>query len=147
MRSSVKVATAGTAWFLFAAGALLSGAPAALANGVPSPEPVPVPEPSSGTVSSGEGGCQAGQAMVDGNCVPAMTGQPSTAGGQGSTEFPQRTSQVESSSSTSYTDPAYMAPNINGDPCTGYWESVACYAMNFDTAEAVQPRSSLSSSP
>lgn len=145
MRSSV--AKTGAASALLVAGALLSGAPAVLAAPVPSPEPVPVPEPSSGAVSSGEGGCQAGEAMVDGNCVPAMTEQPSTAGGQGSTEFPERTSQVQSSSSTSYTDPAHMVPNLNGDPCTGYWESTACYAMNFDTAEAVQPRSSLSSSP
>ena len=39
---------------------------------------------------------------------------------------------------------ADLVPNINGDPCSGYWESDVCLAEN---APAVQPRSTLSTSP
>jgi hypothetical protein len=40
-----------------------------------------------------------------------------------------------------------LVPNINGYPCTGGWESAVCYAMGQDSMPAVQPRSTLSSSP
>ena len=41
-----------------------------------------------------------------------------------------------------------LVPNINGYPCSGYWESTACYAMSMgDSPMIVQPRTSVSSSP
>lgn len=41
-----------------------------------------------------------------------------------------------------------FVPNINGYPCSGYWESTACYAMSMgDSPMIVSPRTSVSSSP
>ena len=41
-----------------------------------------------------------------------------------------------------------LVPNINGYPCSGSWESGACYAMSMgDSPMVVQPRSTVSSSP
>lgn len=75
--------------------------------------------------------------------VPGVTEEPvqppASYGGETRVNAPQVTS--------SYEDPLHTVPNINGDPCTGAWESTVCYAMNFDNAPAVQPRSSVSSSP
>jgi hypothetical protein len=42
---------------------------------------------------------------------------------------------------------ADLVPNINGYPCTGYWQSMACVAEGEADMPAVQPRSTLSSSP
>lgn len=102
------------------AGAMLAlgGAPAAHAEPLPVPNPVPVPEPTTGS----------GQ-------VPP----PVSVGGETRVSAP--------SVQSSYQDPLHSVPNINGDPCTGAWESTVCYAMNFDSAPAVQPRSTVSSSP
>ena len=104
------------------AGAMLAlgGAPAAHAEPLPVPNPVPVPEPT----ESGE-----------------QVQPPVSVGGE------TRVSAPSVQSSSSYEDPLRTVPNINGDPCTGAWESTVCYAMNFDSAPAVQPRSTVSSSP
>ncbi len=126
------------------AAAALSVAPAALAEPLPGPNPIPVPGP--GGYEQG-GGCVTGEVMENGGCVSAntspMTGgetriaAPSVGGG----------GEVATTTTNSYLDPMHTVPNLNGDPCTGQWESTACYAMNFDSAPAVQPRSTLSSSP
>lgn len=99
-------------------GVALGGAPTAHAEPLPVPDPVPVPEPS----ESGE-----------------QVQPPVSVGGETRVSAP--------SVQSSYEDPLRTVPNINGDPCTGAWESTVCYAMNFDSAPAVQPRSSVSSSP
>lgn len=107
---------------LLAAGAVLAAAPAQ-AQPLPEPEPVPVgPEQAPPPESPG--------------AVPGeiRVSAPTVGGSQTST-------------TDSYLDPINTVPNINGDPCTGQWESVACYAMHYDTPPAVQPRSSLSASP
>ncbi len=124
--------------------AALSTASAALAEPLPGPNPIPVPGP--GGYEQG-GGCVAGEVMENGGCVsanvsPATGGEtrvaaPSVGGGGGAV----------TTTTNSYLDPMHTVPNLNGDPCTGQWESTACYAMNFDSAPAVQPRSTLSSSP
>ncbi|MGI9124490.1 MAG: hypothetical protein ACR2JM_07025 [Mycobacterium sp.] len=133
-----RVLTAG----LLAAGVMLGIAPAASAEGIPNPDPAPMPD-----MGSGAGLCQDGEVMQDGNCVPAM----SPVGSDAAAVAPQPAVTgigPESSSTTSYSDPAYSVPNINGDPCTGAWESTACYAMNMgDSGPAVVPHSTLSSSP
>lgn len=100
------------------AGLALGGAPAAQAEPLPVPDPVPVPEPE-----------------VSGEQVQP----PVSVGGETRVSAP--------SVQSSYEDPLRTVPNINGDPCTGAWESTVCYAMNFDSAPAVQPRSTVSSSP
>lgn len=104
-------------------GLALGGAPAALAEPLPVPDPVPVPQP-----------------VVEGATAPV----PIT-GGETRIAAPQV--GTGESSTSSYEDPLRTVPNINGDPCTGAWESTVCYAMNFDEAPAVQPRSTISSSP
>ncbi len=106
-----------------AVAALAASAATALAQPLPEPEPVPVPEPA-----------------VEGVPAPA----PVT-GGETRVAAPQV--GTGESSTSSYADPLNTVPNINGDPCTGAWESTVCYAMNFDEAPAVQPRSTISSSP
>lgn len=121
--------------------AALACAPTAAAEPLPGPDPIPVP----GVIGSGEGGgCVTGEVMRNGGCVSAVT-SPAT-GGETRVAAPT-ISGVESSTTNSYLDPMHTVPNLNGDPCTGQWESTACYAMNFDSAPAVQPRSTISSSP
>ena len=111
----------------FAAAAALAGAaalfaaPVALAEPLPNPEPVPVPGVG---VQEGSGAAVGGTA----------------GGGEVRVSAPTVTTN-------SYADPLNMVPNINGDPCTGAWESTACYAMNFDSPREVVPRSTISSSP
>lgn len=83
--------------------------------------------------------------MENGGCVSAVT-SPAT-GGETRVAAPSVGGGVQTSTTNSYLDPMHTVPNLNGDPCTGQWESTACYAMNFDSAPAVQPRSTLSSSP
>ena len=51
----------------------------------------------------------------------------------------------ETTSTITTGDPADLVPNINGDSCTGYWESTVCYAEQGQAA--VQPKSTISSSP
>ncbi len=110
---------------VFAGAALWAAAPA-VAEPLPNPEPVPVP------------GVEAESAPVTGG----------TGGGEVRVAAPQVGGGGEVRSATGgYLDPVNIVPNINGDPCTGAWESTACYAMNFDSPPAVQPRSEISASP
>ncbi|HMZ12959.1 MAG TPA: hypothetical protein PLS04_02380 [Mycobacterium sp.] len=129
---------------LFATLALVCASPA-YAEGVPNPEPVPaVPDPSA-SVQEGQGECQAGETRdaANGNCVPAMTPVGSEGADVPAAPAPTRgtgdvTSTTESGIGTE------LVPNINGDPCTGYWESTACLVPG---TPAVRPESTLSSSP
>ena len=144
-RPAVRVLTAG----LLAAAALV--VPAGLAHADPGlPNPVPNPEPGAvgaeSSVPAATVGCPAGETYEGGNCVAAMT-SPAT-GGEIRVSAPQvGTGSAASSSTSSYLDPTNTVPSINGDPCTGAWESSACYAMNFDAPPGVQPRSTISASP
>ena len=122
------------------AAAILS-APVAHAQPLPNPDPVPVP--GAGGAESG-GSCMAGEVYANGACVSQS--ESSAGGGQTNISSPS-VGASQSKTTNSYVDPLYTVPNINGDPCTGQWESVACYAMHSDAAPAVQPRSTLSSSP
>ena len=88
------------------------------AQAEPLPAPEPVPVPGTGQV---ETGVPAGEVQYSGTGVETST----TVSGVGET----------------------LVPNINGYPCTGGWESAVCYAMGQDSMPAVQPRSTLSSSP
>lgn len=134
---------------VFAAAAVLSPltgmvqpVPVAHADPVPDPAPEPIPEPQeSGAIGAEE--CTANDVRgPNGNCIPAMASAPDEVP---VTELAPRTTQdVTTSSSTG--EPANVVPNINGDSCTGYWQSVACYEMDQDNVP-VQPRSTLSSSP
>ena len=106
-----------------AVAALVTSAATALAVPLPEPEPVPVPQPA-------VEGVPAPAPVTDGETRVAA---PQVGNGESGT--------------SSYEDTLHTVPNINGDQCTGAWESTACYAMNFDDAPAVQPRSTVSSSP
>jgi len=112
--------------------------------GVPDPDPDPQP---AAQPRVGEGECEYGQ-VVDpntGDCIPAMAGLGSSGGEQPIEEpAPRMTQDITESSTTGVG--ANLVPNINGDSCTGYWQSVACSEMEQDNV-AVQPRSTLSSSP
>ena len=101
--------------------AALATAPSALAEPLPNPDPVPVP---------GVG--------VEGQTEASTGGVVS--GGEARVSAP-------SVGTNSSADPLTMVPNINGDPCTGQWESTVCYAMHYDSPPAVVPRSTVSSSP
>lgn len=121
--------------------------PAAHAEGgVPDPAPEPEPQPAA-QPRTGEGECAYGQ-VVDpnsGDCVPAMGGLVSAGGAEPIEEpAPRLTQNITETSSTGVG--ANLVPNINGDPCTGYWQSVACSEMEQDNVP-VQPRTTLSSSP
>ncbi len=129
---------------MLAAGVMLSIAPAALADPVPGPEPVPAPVPSPG---GGMAGCQNGEVMQDGNCVPNMTPVATDEAAEGPMpEAPLRYTDAHTSTTNSGV-PADLVPNLDGTPCTGYWMSGACYAMNEDSGPAVTPHSTLSDSP
>lgn len=133
-----RILTAG----LLAAGVLLGFAPVAVAEPVPGPEPVPVPVPAP---SGGASGCQDGEVMQYGNCVPDMT--PVTGAAESAApEAPLRYTDDHTSTTTSGL-PADLVPNLDGTPCTGYWMSGACYAESQDGVPAVVPRSTLSDSP
>lgn len=105
-------------------GVALGSAPAATAQPLPEPNPVPVPQP----------GVTGGQSTT------------SSYGGESRVSAPQ-VGIGGASTTSSYLDPVNTVPSINGDPCTGSWESAVCYAMHFDSAPAVQPRSTITSSP
>lgn len=136
-----RILTAG----LLAAGLMLSAAPAAPAEPMPVPDPAPAPEPVPGAPLASAGTeCANGEVMQDGNCVPKMspvagdTGQPANA--------PLRETQTETTSITTGVG-ANEVPNLNGYPCTGDFQSMACIAAGNADMPAVQPRSTLSSSP
>jgi hypothetical protein len=75
-----------------------------------------------------------------------MTSVPDTAGGGADDSVPLRIANTESSSTTTGigTD---LVPNLNGTPCTGYWSSMACEAAGDADLPAIQPHSTLSTSP
>lgn len=114
-----KLLTAG----LLVGAALFAGAPAAFAAPLPDPEPVPV-GPVGGETAS----------------TPMETG--------GEIRVSAPTVGVSGENSETIGAPVEAAPNINGDSCTGGWESTVCYAEQMgDSPPAVQPRTSISSSP
>lgn len=127
-----------------ATGVMLGITPVASADPVPGPEPVPAPEPAPG---GGMAGCQNGEVMQYGNCVPNMTPVTSDEAGEGA--FPEAPLRyTDDHTSTSNTGvPADLVPNLDGTPCTGYWMSGACYAQTQNAGPAVVPRSTLSDSP
>ncbi len=140
MPTGIPAATA------LAATVWLGIAPAALAEPVPGPEPVPVPAPAPAP-GGGVAGCQNGEVMQDGNCVPYMAPVTSSEAAEESIpEAPLRYTDEHSSTSVSGV-PADLVPNLDGTPCTGYWMSGACYAETQDRVPAVVPRSTLSDSP
>jgi hypothetical protein len=114
------------------------------AGGVPAPGPVPIPEPEAQQPGN-SAGCQPGESLdpTNGNCVPTMTPIP-TSNGDGPVAPVPTTTTGDTTSTIDTGDPADLVPNINGDPCSGYWESTVCLTEN---APAVQPRSTISSSP
>ena len=117
---SKKLLTAG---LLVSGVALFAGTPVAFAQPLPEPEPVPVGpvggEPETSSVESN------GQIRVSAPEV-GVTGENSETTGV----------------------PVNAVPNINGDSCTGGWESTVCYAeQQGDSPPPVEPRTSISSSP
>lgn len=128
------------------AGVMLGIAPAALAVPPPDPEPAPVPAPAPGSTLGTTPGCAGGETIKDGNCVPAMTAVPNTAGGGVEESVPIRISDTETSTTTSGIG-ADLVPNLNGTPCTGYWSSMACEAATDAGMPSIQPKSTLSDSP
>ena len=90
-------------------------------------------------------GCQPDESLdpSNGNCVPTMTSIPTSNGDGTVAPIPTRTT-TDTTSTTDTGEPADLVPNINGDPCTGYWESTVCLT---EDAPAVQPHSTISSSP
>lgn len=106
---------------LTAGSALFIGAPSAFASPLPEPEPVPVPVP--------------GQGLPEVN-------------GQGQIHVSAPAVGVEGTNSETTGVPVNAVPNINGDSCTGGWESTVCYAeQQGDSPPPVEPRTSISSSP
>lgn len=128
---------------------LIYAAPQAVAEGgVPGPQPVPVPTPGADQ-SGNSAGCQPGESLEasTGNCVPTMTPLDST---QGDGPQPAAAPPPQTGAQTSTTvtgDPTDLVPNLNGYPCTGYWESAACYAVSQSEGPPVEPKSTISSSP
>ena len=113
---------------LLAAGLLTAGvtmfigAPSAFAGPLPEPEPVPV-----------------GPVGGEPESVPSADGQIRVSA-------PEIGVNGENSEATGA--PVEAVPNTNGDSCTGGWESTVCYAeQQGDSPPAVQPRTSISSSP
>ncbi len=121
--------------------------PVAHAEGGGVPDPMPVPEPAPAPEHQSVGNpCQFGE-VVDqntGDCIAATTPMESTAGGQVEGSAPRTTQDETTSINTGV--PANQVPNINGDPCTGSWESVVC-SEEGQTNVVVQPHTSISSSP
>jgi hypothetical protein len=127
---------------------LIYSAPAAHAEGsggVPVPDPVPVPKPVA-QEPAGSGGCQPGESLdpSNGNCLPAMSPLPAGAG-DGAITPPPANATGDTTRTIDSGEPADLVPNINGDSCTGYWESTVCYAEQGQAA--VQPKTTISSSP
>lgn len=127
----------------------VAAAPMAYAEGeggIPAPEPVPAPQPAA-SQPGGSAGCQPDESTdpTTGDCVPTMTPVANTQGDQAFDDLQPRTTQdITSTAETGIA--ADLVPNINGTPCTGYWESAACYETSQDEV-AVQPKTTISSSP
>jgi hypothetical protein len=123
----------------------VSTAPLAHAEGIPEPGPGG-PQPVA-SQPGGTAGCQSGESLdpATGNCTPTMTPVATTNGDDAFDDLQPRTTQ-DMSSTVETGVGADLVPNINGTPCTGYWESAACYETSQDEV-AVQPKSTLSSSP
>ncbi|MBB3601712.1 hypothetical protein FHT40_001345 [Mycolicibacterium sp. BK556] len=121
-------------------------APAAHAEGgIPDPGPSG-PQPVASQPGGG-GGCQSGESLdpSTGNCTPTMTSIATTNGDQAFDDIQPRTTQdITTTSDTGIG--ADLVPNINGDSCTGYWQSTVCYEEDQDNVP-VQPKSTISSSP
>lgn len=113
-------------------------------GGIPGPEPQPQP---AAAPTGGDGGCQAGESLdpSTGNCTPTMSAVATTNGDQAFDDLQPRTTQ-DMTSTTESGIGADLVPNINGDSCSGYWQSTVCYETGQDNV-AVQPKSTLSSSP
>lgn len=110
-----------SAGLLTAGAALFIGVPSAFAQPLPNPEPVPEPVP--------------------GESVPEVS-----ANGEIRVSAPGVGPSGSNSESSGV--PVEAVPNINGDSCTGGWESTVCYAeQQGDSPLAVQPRTEISSSP
>jgi hypothetical protein len=125
--------------------ALIPTLPAAYAEPVPDPGPEPLPQPGE-TGAIGANDCGSGEFRgVDGDCVPDMGASAATNNIEPAPELAPRTTQ-DTTSTVVTGEGSNLVPNINGDSCTGYWQSVACYEMDQDNVP-VQPRSTLSSSP
>ncbi|EHB57840.1 hypothetical protein MycrhDRAFT_0275 [Mycolicibacterium rhodesiae JS60] len=126
----------------------VSTAPLAHAEGGGIPEPGPGGPQPVASQPGGTGGCQSGESLdpSTGNCTPTMTPVATTNGGQPTDDLQPRTTQGVTTTTAESGIAADMVPNINGYPCTGYWESAACYEASQDEV-AVQPKSTLSSSP
>ena len=109
---------------LFTAAGVIAFAPMAAASPLPNPDPgIPVPGVEGTTDNA------AGAPEADGEIRVSAPG-------------------VGSEGAGSYVNPDDTVPNINGDPCTGGFESTVCYAEQMgDSPEAVQPRSEISASP
>jgi hypothetical protein len=124
----------------------VTAAPMAHAEGGGIPEPGPAPQPSA-SQPGGTAGCQSGESLdpSTGNCTPTMTPVATTNGDQAFDDLQPRTTQDITSTAETGVG-ADLVPNINGTPCTGYWESAACYETSQDEV-AVQPKSTISSSP
>jgi len=122
----------------------IATAPMAYAEGIPG-DPGPAPQPSV-SQPGGSGDCQSGESMdASGNCTPMMSAVPNTQGDDAFDDLQPRTTQDVTTTSDTGVG-ADLVPNINGTPCTGYWESAACYEASQGEV-AVQPKSTLSSSP
>lgn len=112
-----------SAALLTAGAALVVGVPSAFAAPLPNPEPEPVPVPVPGE----------GLPETNGNGQIVVSAPGVGVGGVNS-----ETSGV----------PVNAVPNINGDSCTGGFESTVCYAEQMgDSPPPVEPRTSISSSP
>jgi len=122
----------------------VAAAPAAHAEGgIPDPGPGPQPVASQ---PGGTGGCQSGESLdSSGNCTPTMSAVANTQGDDAFDDLQPRTTQDMTSTSETGIG-ADLVPNINGDSCTGYWQSTVCYEEGQDNVP-VQPKSTLSSSP
>ena len=118
----------------------IAAAPMAHAEGggaIPAPEPAPAPVAAQ---PGGSGGCQSGESPdpTTGDCVPTMTPIASTQGDEATDDLQPRTTQdITSTAETGIA--ADTVPNINGYPCTGYWESAACYEAGQDEVAFVGP--------
>jgi hypothetical protein len=124
----------------------VAAAPMAHAEGGGIPDPGPAPQPA-GSQPGGTAGCQSGESLdpSTGNCTPTMTAVATTNGDQAFDDLQPRTTQ-DMTSTVETGVGADLVPNINGTPCSGYWESAACYETSQDEV-AVQPKSTISSSP
>ena len=110
-----------SAGLLTAGAALFIGAPSAFAQPLPNPEPIPEPVP----------GESVPQASSNGEIRVSAPGVGPSGGN----------SEISGV-------PVEATPNINGDSCTGAFESTVCYAEQMgDSPIAVQPRTEISSSP